>query len=172
MTFAFGHLIGAWLLGKVYEYKSKKHLSHYAWLFLLFGAILPDADFIIDWVLGTELHRTFTHSLLFVVITPFCLYVILKNYDKEDSFACALAFAGGIFSHVFLDFFSSQGVPLFWPSLVNFAYNHVAYFDPATPSFLHSSPEQMRSTLRFAVLDMALGTAWIFYMWWKKKVEF
>lgn len=171
MSFAFGHLIGAWVIGKVYEYTSKKKIPHYAWFFLLFGAILPDADFLIDWTLGTEIHRTFTHSLLFVVLAPVLIYLVFRAYGKRESFPYALALGVGIFSHLFLDFFSSQGVPLLWPSLLNFAYNHVAYFDPATPSFLHSSPEQMRSMLIFAVLDMALGTVWIFYLWWRKKVE-
>ncbi|MEK6950757.1 MAG: metal-dependent hydrolase, partial [Nanoarchaeota archaeon] len=63
--FAFTHLITAWLLGKGYEALAKKRISHPAWFFLLFGSLLPDIDFLIDWTLGTEFHRTFTHSLLF-----------------------------------------------------------------------------------------------------------
>ena len=171
MSFAFGHLIGAWLLGKLYEYKTKKQIPRYAWFLLLFGAILPDADFLIDWTLGTEIHRTFTHSLLFVLLAPLILYLVLRACKKEESIFYALALGVGIFSHLFLDFFSSQGVPILWPSLTNFAYNKIAYFDPATPSFLYSSVEQMRSRLKFAVLDMALGTTWIFYLWWKKRIQ-
>ncbi len=168
--FAFTHLVFAWLVGKGYEKIMKKELSNTAWLLLLFGSLLPDADFLIDWTIGTEFHRTFTHSLLFVVIGFMAAYFILwKNQDRK-SIASALAL--GIGTHLFLDMFLSQGVPLFWPNLLHFSFQGIGYFDPATPSFLNQSAEVVRKALKMALLDMAIGTAWIFWLVWKRKVKF
>ncbi len=170
--FAFTHLIGAWLLGKGSEYFSKKKISYEVWFFLLFGSLLPDVDFLIDWTLGTEFHRTFTHSLLFVVAGFAVVYIVLYLFHHPEKKAAAAALAVGISSHLLLDMIASHGVPLFWPSLIHFSFTHIGYFDPATPSFLNSSPEVLRRAFKMAILDMALGTAWIFWLWWKKKVTF
>ncbi|MBI2666933.1 metal-dependent hydrolase [Candidatus Woesearchaeota archaeon] len=190
--FAFGHLIGAWILGKAYEKLSKtfcqessersdrKILSDYAWFFLLFGALLPDIDFLLDWTLGTDLHRTFTHSLLFLVFVPvilLCVLSILKNLPNVASLfqqreELAFAMALGILSHFILDMILSNGIPLFWPNLLHFSFSHIIFFDPTTPSFLNSSYESLRDSLKRTIIDMALGTGWIFYLWWKKKVKF
>ncbi len=168
--FAFTHLIVAWLAGKGYERFRKKELPDAAWLLLLFGSLLPDADFLVDWTLGTEIHRTLTHSVLFVVIGFLGAYFIFRKSHERRIIAGALAM--GIGTHLFLDMFLSQGVPLFWPSLLHFSFQGIGYFDPATPSFLHQSAEVMRKTLKMAVLDMALGTAWIIYLAGKKRVRF
>ncbi len=170
--FAFIHLIGAWLTGKLYEQWKKQPLEHTTWFFLLFGALLPDVDFLLDWTLGTEFHRTFTHSLLFVVAAPVVAYVILKLWHSPEAPTAALALGMGITTHLLLDMIASHGVPLFWPSLLHVSFTSVGYFDPTTPSFLNSSPEVVRRTFKVAIVDMAAGAAWIFWLWWKKKVTF
>ncbi len=179
MGFAFSHLITAWLIGKIYEFSSKKKISHYAWVFLLFGAVLPDADFILDWTLNSELHRTFTHSLFFVITAPLLLYIILKitrnikkiKLEKLNPKELSIALSIGILSHLLLDMIASAGVPLFWPSLINFSFTHIGYYNPANPSFLHSSLKTLQSTMKLAVIDMGLGTTWIFYLLWKKRIQ-
>src|SRR3989338_7677138 len=105
MGFGFTHLIAAWLAGKGYEHFSKKKISHYTWFFLLMGSILPDADFLIDWTLGTELHRTFTHSLLFVIVAPIIIYSIFTLFDHPERRFFALAIGVGITTHLLLDMF-------------------------------------------------------------------
>ncbi len=167
--FAFAHLIGAWLLGKGYECGKKQVLPHTAWFFLLFGALLPDADFIIDWTLETELHRTFTHSLFFVLFVPLIVYVLFQRSPDKKMYA--LSSGLGILSHLLLDL-GGHGVPLLWPSLLHFSINGLTFFDPAAPSFLHSSSEGLRRSLRIAIIDMALGTGWLFWLWWKKRIKF
>ena len=78
-----------------------------------------------------------------------------------------------ILSHLLLDMLlPSYGIPLFWPSLLHLSTTHIGYFDPATPSFLHGSLEALRRSSKMMILDMSLGTAWIFYLWWKKKIRF
>ena len=67
------------------------------------------------------------------------------------------------------DFFSGQGVPLLWPSLT--------YFSPFGLTFYQSELSLMTSTnlkykLQLAILDLALGTAWIFYLLLRKRIKF
>jgi membrane-bound metal-dependent hydrolase YbcI (DUF457 family) len=170
--FAFTHLIAAWILGKIYESWTKKKVSYYTWFFLLFGALLPDADFILDWTLGTELHRTFTHSLLFLFSAPLLLYIVLYLVNDKGKNKFALGLFGGIASHFVMDMIIPLGIPLFWPNLLHFSSAGVVYFDPATPSFLHSSLKSMRFTLKTAVFDMGLGTMWIFWLWFRRRIKF
>lgn len=167
--FAFTHLVFAWLLGKGYEKFWKKELSNTAWLLLLLGSLISDADFLIDWTLGTEFHRTFTHSLLFVVLGFSIAYFSLRKNADRKMIVSALAM--GIGTHLFLDMFLSQGVPLFWPSLLHFSFQGIGYFDPMTPSFLNQSADVMKKSLRMAIFDMAIGTAWIFYLVWRRRVK-
>jgi len=172
MSFAFGHLIGAWLLGKLFEVSSKKKLTHLTWFFFLLGGILPDADFLIDWVFGTELHRTITHSLFFVIFAPILIYTIFKFLDDKRSGLYAFSLASGITAHLLLDMVIGFGVPILWPSLLHVSFSGAAYFDPSTPSFLHGSRDNLVHTMKFMLFDMALGTAWIFYLWLRRRVRF
>lgn len=169
--FAFTHLVFSWLAGKGYEKFRKKELSNTAWILLLLGSLISDADFLIDWTLGTEVHRTFTHSLLFVAVGAFSVYLFFTLRKNLERKTLALVFSIGICTHLFLDLFMSQGVPLLWPSLLHFSSQGIHYYNPAAPSFLHQSIDVMRNTLKVAVVDMAVGTAWIFWLVWRRKVR-
>ena len=172
MSFAFGHLFGAWCAGKIYEYFSKKKISHHAWFFLLLGGILPDADFLIDWTFGTDLHRTFSHSILLMIFAPLVVYVfysILKHPEKK-SFALFLGL--GISMHLFLDGFSAYGIPLLWPMTGYFSF--FTGFTPAIPDggLLQGDAGMLLSKIKLAVVDMAIGTGWIFYLWSRRRIQF
>lgn len=175
--FAFTHLCFAWLLGKGSEYFRKKKLGRWAWLFLLFGSILPDVDYLIDWTLGTEVHRTLTHSLPFPLLAFISVYLFFtflsyRSIREQKRIIYSSAIAVGIFTHLLLDMLLAPGIPFLWPSLLHFSYKGVVFFDPARPSFLHGSAEVMRRILKLAIFDMALGTVWIFYLWFKRRVKF
>jgi len=178
--FAFAHLIGAWILGKAYQKIFQKKLGDYFWFFLLFGALLPDMDFLLDWTLGTNFHRTFTHSLIFLLFVPLLMWSVLfffrKNIQHSSIFqernTLPLAMVLGILSHFILDMILPNGIPLFWPSLLNFSFSTITFFDPVTPSFLDSSYQSLRGSLKRTVFEMALGTGWIFYLWWRRKIHF
>ncbi len=173
MTFAFGHLIGAWLLGKVYEYTAKKQLGYPTWFFLILGGILPDVDHFIDWVSGTELHRTLTHSFFFVIAAPLALYLILTILKNQERAFLAYVLASGIMTHLILDFLTSPtGIPLFWPNLTYFSITHIGPLPEGAHSFLRSSPEKLLLYTKLMILDMGFGTIWIFYFWWRKKLSF
>ena len=172
MSFAFGHLIGAWCAGKIYEYFSKKKINHNAWFFVLLGGILPDADFLLDWTFGTDLHRTFSHSLLLLILVPLAIYVFYSFLKHSENKQFAL-FAGlGIATHLFLDGFSTYGIPLLWPLLGYFSF--FSGFTPSIPDggLLQGDAEMLIYKIKLAIIDMAIGTAWIFYLWFRKKIEF
>ena len=174
MTFAFGHLIGAWIPGKIYEKIKHIKLSHYTWFFLILGGILPDADFILEWTLHNDAHRTFTHSIFFLITAPLFIYLFFKylKHNKESS-QYALALASGIAMHLVLDMATSYyGIPLFWPNLTHISFYHIGLIDHASPSFLDSSAQNLHKSLKLAIIDMGLGTTWIFYLWYKKQVQF
>ncbi len=197
--FTFGHLIGAWLLGKGFEKVSEKKLSRFLWFWLLFGALLPDSDYIVDWLFGTTVHRTLTHSLLFVVGAAVFFYFLLcrtgvcivekkvekaelsregssernsKRRSEKQALLLAYVFGAGIFSHLLLDMLFSEGVPFFWPSLFHIAFSHWGYFDPATAAFLDAPLASLRSSAKMMILDMGLGAAWIFYLWMRRRIQF
>ncbi len=66
--------------------------------YAVIGAILPD----IDYIIGVP-HRTFTHSLVFLLI-------FLLQKDKRFK-----TIGIGILSHIILDIITIKGVMLFWP---------------------------------------------------------
>jgi membrane-bound metal-dependent hydrolase YbcI (DUF457 family) len=172
MGFAFGHLVIAWLIGKSYEKLSKNKISNFVWVFLLFGSLVPDFDFILDWTLGTYLHRTFTHSFLFAIVFPTIVYFLLYNFKNKDKFAFAIG--SGILIHLFVDILDAGiGIPIFWPNLLHISINNVGYI-PANhiPALFAGGPELVQERLRNTIIDMALGTTWIFYLLLKKKLKF
>jgi len=173
MTFAFGHLVGGWLIGKGEEWLRQVKIPRWGWFLLLLGTILPDIDFLLDWTIGVESHRTLTHSVVFFIGVPLLLYLFLRWKKVQDAKRLTLLFALGIGMHLLLDMLTSPiGIPLFWPNLLHISTSGVQYFDPSAPSFLQASAPGLQKSLRLALLDMALGTIWIFYLWWRKRIEF
>jgi len=172
MSFAFGHLIGAWCAGKLYQYLSKQKISHTAWFFLLLGGILPDSDFLLDWIFGYDTHRTFTHSFFFLLLIPIIIYLIFSLLKSAEKKQCALLIGLGMSTHLILDGFSTYGVPLLWPSLGY--YSFLSGFNPHIPEggMLSAGAETLRQSVKRAIFDMGLGTAWIFYLWFRKRIEF
>jgi membrane-bound metal-dependent hydrolase YbcI (DUF457 family) len=171
MVYAFGHLIGGWLFGKVIEGVKRIKLSQFAWIVLFFGAILPDADFLVDWTLGADVHRTFTHSLLFLIMVPLLFYIVLTVLKRKDNSILTLALGTGIFTHLLLDMPMGHGVPLLWPSLLHFSFTSIAYYDPTSFSFAIASEAHLWKSLKFAIFDMGLGTCWIFYLLFRKHLR-
>ena len=69
----------------------------------ILGSIAPD----LDCKLGMTFHRTFTHSLFFLMFSSLGISVISKNI--------ALIWFISYASHLFLDSLTKSGVPLFYP---------------------------------------------------------
>ena len=173
MSYAFGHLIGAWCAGKIYEYFSKKKISHAAWFFLLLGGILPDIDFLLDWTLGYDTHRTLTHSFIFLGLAILIVYVLFSVLKHQEKKQFALFIGLGIIAHLFLDSLFGAGIPLLWPSMMHFSLlQGISYSVLEGSTFSRGDVVELGHQLRFAILDMAIGTAWIFYLWFRKRVQF
>ncbi len=154
MAFAFTHLIFAWILGKGYELATKKKISHTVWFFLLFGSIFPDSDMIADFVFGLQVHRTFTHSILSMVVVGVLIFLFFYKQKEKKQFATAIGV--GIVTHLILDSLFIPGIPWMWPF----------------GTWYSLQISQPVSHMTYAILDMGLGTGWLFWLWWKEKVSF
>lgn len=107
---------------------------------MLWGAIagtIPDLDviskFFVDNVTANELHRGFSHSILFSIIAaPILGWVIAKLYkNKEANWKnwTTLMFLG-LFTHPILDAFTTWGTQLFWPLDYKVAIHNIFVADP------------------------------------------
>ncbi len=173
MGFAFTHLIVAWGVGKIYENISKKKIPRIAWFLLLFGGILPDGDLLLDWIFSVQVHRTFTHSLLFMFLAGIVLYLISFYYkDKNKRLLWSYALSFGILMHILVDLWSTKGIQLLWPSPLFISYTSIHFLAPNAMDFLSYDLLKTKKMLKNAIFDMGLGTIWIFWLWWKQKIHF
>ena len=159
MAFACGHLIGAWLVGLIIQKVRNKELTRTSWGLLLIGGILPDIDYLSDWILGTSIHRSFTHSLLFVIIAFGLTYLILKKYNKEK---LSIFISIGVLVHIMLDSVYSPGPMIFWPSQYSFAINGA----------LVTTINRFGTFIPLEYVDMGLGVLWTAYLFIKNKIQF
>tara|TARA_Y100000310_G_scaffold269145_1_gene282129 strand:- start:360 stop:857 length:498 start_codon:yes stop_codon:yes gene_type:complete len=161
--FPFGHLIGGWGLGKLFEVFSGTDLTRTAWIILLFGSLLPDSDFIIDWIFKKKTHRTFTHSIFFIffifVIGFFVLDIV--NLGNE-----AIFISLGVLSHIFLDMISNTGVVLFWP------YKSWFSFFGVNRKFKQKeiTIKRLKNKFNFLLFDSVLGLIWLSYLYFAGKI--
>ncbi len=103
--FAVGHMAIAYLLGKG---SSKALRINVNVPFLLVLSILPDVDIIFDFLMGSELHRGPTHSVVVALIAFLPFFVI---YRKK-----AIPYFLGLISHPLIgDFLTGGRLQLFWP---------------------------------------------------------
>jgi membrane-bound metal-dependent hydrolase YbcI (DUF457 family) len=182
MSYAFGHLIGAWLAGKAYEKIRRKELSHLEWGLLLLAGIIPDIDLLTDLFWYTEYHRTITHSLIFVFGSALLLLIVLvlmnRYWWKEQSVknnlgVLLLVWVLGLAVHFILDMiFSEYGIPLFWTYLGHLSFSGIQVIDPSAVSLMKPEVEVLSKSLKEAILDMGLGVSWLAYLWWRKKIKF
>lgn len=91
----------------------KSELNKWTLLGGVLLAISPDLDHGIEWLFNiTDVHRGFTHSLIFSFLVG-ALILIFLDYEKQR---LAIAFSLAFLSHTLLDFAASTsgGVKLFW----------------------------------------------------------
>jgi inner membrane protein len=162
--FALTHLFGGWILGKLWEKSQKKRLSSLVWFVLLFGSVLPDIDLLSDLILKTVIHRTFTHSLLFVLLTSLIFYLVfsmMRNFKyKLSPLIMTLSLALGMLTHILLDIFTMPGVALLWPCPI--FYSIFGTFQNIVP--MVDFPISLKNDLVWFLLDMIIGTSWILWL--------
>lgn len=105
---------------------------------MLYGAIagtIPDLDvissFFTDTVTALEIHRGFTHSILFsLIFAPIFALVVLK-FEKYKNFKdWTLLFFWAFITHPILDAQTTWGTQLFWPLDIRLAFKNVFVVDP------------------------------------------
>ncbi len=144
------------------------------WIFLLIGAIFPDIEFPIDWLFGTTLHRTFTHSFLMVIfafaVITFFYGALTKNYKHAAFFG--MLFSIGILSHLLLDFLGREGVPLFWPSTMYYSLTDgIQDISSRHLQIFTDTPAHMLRAIKLLLMDSTIGILWVSYLFWKGKIK-
>ncbi len=128
--FTLGAAVGELVLGK--------KVGNKALLWGAVGGVIPDLDYLVypflDTVSRLTVHRSFSHSITFLVlVAPLLGFLINKIYKGQ--FASwwdwtKLSF-WSIFTHSLLDNFTSYGTQLFWPfSKYRIAWNSIFVIDP------------------------------------------
>lgn len=107
---------------------------------LLWGAIagtLPDLDIIpgqfVDTVTRLELHRGFSHSLLFAITgAPLLGWMVSKINKKYDIawYKWSYLFFWCIIGHIMLDNFTTWGTQVFYPFQYRIAWRTIFVIDP------------------------------------------
>lgn len=105
---------------------------------MVLGAIagtIPDLDvaagFFTDTVSALEIHRGFSHSIVFAVVFGFLFAWMLSRWDKRANlkewfwfwFLCFV-------THPLLDAHTTWGTQLFWPFETRLAYKNIFVIDP------------------------------------------
>ncbi len=106
----------------------------------LYGAIagtIPDLDvlaqLVTDPITSTELHRGFSHSVIFAIIAAPMLGWLVNKLERKLNLGWrpwAGLFFWGIFTHPILDAFTTWGTQLLWPLDWRVAFNSIFVIDP------------------------------------------
>ncbi|MGB1269995.1 MAG: metal-dependent hydrolase [Flavobacteriaceae bacterium] len=105
---------------------------------MFYGAIagtIPDLDVLsshfVDTVTALEIHRGFTHSIVFSVLMGLGLGWLVSKYDTnatQKEWSCLFFMA--LVTHPLLDAHTSWGTQLFWPLDLRLAYKNIFVIDP------------------------------------------
>ncbi|PKG43574.1 metal-dependent hydrolase [Psychroflexus sp. MES1-P1E] len=105
---------------------------------VIYGAIagtIPDLDVFIgnfyDTVTALEIHRGFSHSIVFSVLMAPILGYLLSRIHKQASWKnWSLLVFLGLFTHPLLDCFTTWGTQFFWPFDLRIAFKSIFVIDP------------------------------------------
>ncbi|MBA6152489.1 metal-dependent hydrolase [Gelidibacter maritimus] len=105
---------------------------------MLYGAIagtIPDLDVFsshfTDTVTALEIHRGFTHSIVFsVIFAPIFAWIVTRYESYKDIKGWSWLFFWAFFTHPLLDAFTTWGTQLFWPLDTRLAFKSIFVIDP------------------------------------------
>ena len=122
-----GAAIGEAVLGR--------KIGNKAMLYGAIGGTIPDLDiissFFTDTVTALEIHRGFTHSILFcVVFAPIFAFIVAKFETYKNKKDWSLLFFWTFITHPILDAQTTWGTQLFWPLDIRLAFKNVFVIDP------------------------------------------
>jgi len=147
---------------------------------ILYGAIIgtiPDLDVLygkfVDPLTATDIHRGFSHSLLFFLfLSPILGWVLQKLEHKNNvNFKEATLFAYLVLqTHALLDFFTTWGTQLLWPLEQRFSLQSIFVIDPLyTVPFLFCLILSMRKNkatkerLVWNRIGLIISTSYLFF---------
>ena len=107
---------------------------------MLWGAVagtIPDLDivwrFLTDTITATEMHRGFSHSIVFSILAAPLLGWLVHQLKKRPDVGWqgwSKLFFWGLFTHPLLDAFTTWGTQIFWPFNWRVAFNSIFVIDP------------------------------------------
>lgn len=105
---------------------------------MIYGAVagtIPDLDVFIgnfyDTVTALEIHRGFSHSIVFsVFMAPILGYLLSRIHKQANWKNWSLLVFLGLFTHPLLDCFTTWGTQLFWPFDLRIAFKSIFVIDP------------------------------------------
>lgn len=105
---------------------------------MLYGAIagtIPDLDvlssYFTDTVTALEIHRGFTHSIVFsILFAPICGWLVSRYEKYKDFKGWSWLFFWAFLTHPILDAFTTWGTQLFWPLGTRVAFKTIFVIDP------------------------------------------
>lgn len=107
---------------------------------MLYGAIagtIPDLDtfasYFTDTITAIEVHRGFSHSIVFSVLGAIVFGWLISKIEKRSGVGWkgwSMLMFWGLFTHPLLDSFTTWGTQLFWPLDIRLAFKSVFVIDP------------------------------------------
>ncbi len=124
--------------GAVGEAVLGKKVGNKAVLWGAIGGTIPDLDTIpgqfMDTVSRLEIHRGFSHSIVFSLLMAPILGVLIqrlyKNKKESDWWGWTQLFFWAMFTHPLLDIFTTWGTQLLWPLDWRIAIQSIFVIDP------------------------------------------
>lgn len=114
-----------------------KKIGNKALLYGAIGGTIPDLDVIARWftdtITATEMHRGFSHSIIFCVLMAPILGWLVNKLERKKNLGWkpwATLFFWALFTHPILDAFTTWGTQLFWPFDLRLAFNSIFVIDP------------------------------------------
>ena len=123
--------------GAVGELVLGKKVGNKAILWGAIGGTIPDLDtfigFFLDTVSRLDIHRGFSHSIVFaILIAPILGFLITRLYSNKSGtiWGWTQLFFWSIFTHPLLDIFTTWGTQFFWPYDWRIAIQSIFVIDP------------------------------------------
>ena len=114
-----------------------KKIGNKALLYGAIGGTIPDLDVFLgvftDTITAIEVHRGFSHSVLFAIIVAPLLGWLVNALERKQHLGWqpwSKLFFWSLFTHPLLDAFTTWGTQLFWPFQIKIAFNTIFVIDP------------------------------------------
>lgn len=177
MPYVVTHILIAVILIELfrkYFVKNNRKFPRYYILIVALGAILPDFDIAVYYVLYffgfsfEQVHKTFLHTIFIPLILLITGLIILGFGVKHSVFrkrhmnlyTILLILSAGSFLHIILDVIFSEGVAPFYPFVTKLiGLNLIRIF-----------PLEMRELI-LPTLDGIMFILWLFWMQFKLKID-